>query len=561
MVNRIRLPSVCLASSGLPAVKKPRLSVVRWVVMCPLVLLSLRATAESVRYDIPHEAGADTVPVEVKYRVLPEADMKDRFARYAANDEELYTNAYCNAEAFAAMRTVVPRFECPDEELTDIYCFRWWTYRKHLRSTPSGWVVTEFLPTVGWAGKHNTISCPLGHQLREGRWLAREDYLDDYIRFMVTEGTVNGPRSYACWPAWGTLERAKVTGNRRLALDLLPRFVANYEAWEKGWETRTKGQLAGFWKGLFHLCGDREGTEIALSAEGARPMVNAALWAEASSIARIAREVGDGPLSERFAQKAARLEKEIKTRLWNRERAFFTAESYDGIQDSVCELHGYAPFYFRMPLGGEYAAAWRPLMSERGFLAPKGLTFPRRDTPGFKVSHNCREHECQWNGPSWPYATSVALTALHSSLQAGDGLPVGAGDFVKLLKQYARQHHLVWEDGRTVPWIDENYDPFDGIWLARSLILEADRTGVRKNRYPERGKDYNHSTFCDLVIAGLCGLVPQEGNEIDVRPLAPAEWDWWCLDGVRYHGKDLTVLFDRDGSRYGKGKGLVVLFE
>ena len=31
------------------------------------------------------------------------------------------------------------------------------------------------------------------------------------------------------------------------------------------------------------------------------------------------------------------------------------------------------------------------------------------------------------------------------------------------------------------------------------------------------------------------------------------------MDGVRYHGHDLTILFDRDGSRYGKGKDLVVL--
>ena len=30
---------------------------------------------------------------------------------------------------------------------------------------------------------------------------------------------------------------------------------------------------------------------------------------------------------------------------------------------------------------------------------------------------------------------------------------------------------------------------------------------------------------------------------------------------MRYHGHDLTVLFDRDGTRYGRGKGLVVLVD
>ena len=78
-------------------------------------------------------------------------------------------------------------------------------------------------------------------------------------------------------------------------------------------------------------------------------------------------------------------------------------------------------------------------------------------------------------------------------------------------------------------------------------------------RYVERGKDYNHSTFCDLVISGLCGLVPRQDGRIEVKPLAPESWDWWRLDGVRYHGSNLTILFDRYGTRYGNGSGLVVL--
>ena len=497
----------------------------------------------------------------VRYRVLDEADMRDRFARYAAGDDELYTNAYSNVEAFDALKGAVPRFECPDERLTDTYYFRWWTYRKHLKLTPSGWVVTEFLPDVGWAGKNNTIACPLGHQIREGRWLSEDAYLDDYLRFMVTEGCVNGPRTYVNWPAWSARERAKVTGKKTFLFSLLPKFVANYEAWEKGWQWRGNKACAGLTNGLFQSIGDREGTEFALSANGARPMVNAAMWAEASAIASIAREAGKAETAATFAAKAAALERAIKSRLWNAERSFFTTESADGRRDSVCELHGYAPFYFRMPLGGDFAEAWRPLTDERGFLAPKGLTFPRRDTPGFVVSHDCHQHECQWNGPSWPYATSITLTALYETLQDGLALPLEADAFARLLGQYAAQHRLTRDDGATVPWIDENLDPFTGRWLARDLMIEADRTGVRKMRYRERGKDYNHSTFCDLVISGLCGLVPRDDGEIVVKPLAPKAWDWWCVDGVRYHGKNVTILFDRDGTRYGKGKGLVVLSE
>jgi len=90
----------------------------------------------------------------------------DAFQHYVdtfnADDEELYANAFPNARAWAFLESNIPLFECPDKDIERTYYFRWWTYRKHVRDTPDGWVITEFLPTVPWSGKHNTISCPAG---------------------------------------------------------------------------------------------------------------------------------------------------------------------------------------------------------------------------------------------------------------------------------------------------------------------------------------------------------------------------------------------------------------
>ena len=495
-------------------------------------------------------------------RVLGEGLVRSHMERFSSDDDELYTNAIPNSAAGPWALENIPRFDCPDKELVRIYYFRWWTYRKHLRKTPSGWVVTEFLPKVPWAGKNNTICCPLNHHFLEGRWLRNSSYLDDYMRFMAREGRINGPKAYACAPAWSACERVNVTGDAKPVVELLPDFVRNYETWERGWKMIGSEFIAGFKpeQGLFELPKNHEGTEFALSPNGARPMLNSMMWAEASAIARLARSGGDAGLAARFEAKAAALEKSIKGRLWNTKKRFFTSMSPNGTLDDVCELHGYAPFYFRMPLKG-YEEAWRPLLSERGFFAPKGLAFPARDTPGFTVTPDFNGHECLWNGPSWPYATSVALTALYETLQSGERLPVSGEDFVRLLGQYAAQHARVREDGKAVPWIDEDLNPFTGDWQARTILIEQDRRGIRKLAIRERGKDYNHSTFCDLVIAGLCGIVPRERGGLVVKPLAPESWDWWCIDGVRYHGRDVTVLFDRDGSRYGKGRGLVVIDE
>ena len=492
-------------------------------------------------------------------RILKDELVRRRFDRFNLDDDEIYANAFSNRSAMEAIGRQIPLFECPDEDIERTYYFRWWTFRKHLRRTKDGgWVVTEFLPDVSWAGPENTISCPLGHHMLEGRWIRDPKFLDGHTEFMAKKGTVNGPRAYVCWPARGAWERAKVTGDFSLGERLLPDFVRNYETWERGW-ARQGGFRTGYDAklGLFCELRNFEGTEYALSCDGARPMVNSAMWAEADAIARFARLAGDAATAERFAAAAKALDANVSAKLWNGGKAFFTALAVDGRRDDVCELHGYAPFYFGMPAARGRGAAWPRLLSESGFMAPAGLTFPARDTPGFNVEVDFSKHECLWNGPSWPYATSVALTGLYRSLQGGE-TAISSEDFARLLHQYAAQQMITLEDGRRVPWIDEDLHPFTGEWLARRIMQEQTRSGGKKH-LRERGKDYNHSTFCDLVIAGLCGFVPQEDGSVVVKPLAPKSWDWWCVDGIRYHGYHVTVLFDRDGLRYGKGCGLVVL--
>jgi hypothetical protein len=103
-----------------------------------------------------------------------------------------------------------------------------------------------------------------------------------------------------------------------------------------------------------------------------------------------------------------------------------------------------------------------------------------------------------------------------------------------------------------IPWIDENLDPFPGIWLARDLK-------IAKHTFYGRGDHYNHSSYADLIITGLIGLRPRADSTIEVNPLVP--WDWFCLDGVPYHGHFVTILWDKDGRHFGRGHGLRVLVD
>ncbi len=67
---------------------------------------------------------------------------------------------------------------------------------------------------------------------------------------------------------------------------------------------------------------------------------------------------------------------------------------------------------------------------------------------------------------------------------------------------------------RSCPWIDEDLNPLTGDWIARSrLKIWQNGTWSAEKGGVERGKDYNHSTFCDLVITGLVGLRATGGRQ------------------------------------------------
>ena len=474
----------------------------------------------------------------------------DRFNR---DDEELYANIP-NADAWEFLKANIPLFECPDKDIERTYYFRWWTYRKHVKQTPDGYVITEFLPKVPWSGKYNTISCPAGHHFYEGRWLRDGKYLDDYAVFWFRKG--GAPRQYSFWAADAMWSRHLVTGSKALVLDLLPDLVRNYEAWEK------ERLLPD---GLFWQNDGQDGGEMSIGGSGLRATINSYMYGDAVAIARIAELAGKADLAAQYRGKAARIKRLVQERLWDAEAQFFKVLPRGEAAPlvDVRELHGYTPWYFNLPEPGKgYEVAWKQLMNPQGFYAPFGPTTAEQRHPGFKVSYE--GHACQWNGPSWPYATAVTLTAMANVLNNYEQNAVGKADYFETLRIYTRSHAFKREDGRVVPWIDENLDPRTGEWLARKMLLQQEEKRKAEGKEPggvkERGKDYNHSTYCDLIITGLAGLRPRADDTVEVNPLVPdGKWDWFCLDNVLYHGRILTILWDKTGGKYGKGKGLRVL--
>ena len=459
------------------------------------------------------------------------------------NDEELVVQHLPNSEAEKFLEDNIPYFNCPDKELEKTYYFRWWTFRKHIKETPAGFVITEFHPDVPWAGKYNTISCPAGHHFYEGRWLHDQTYLEDYARFWFRGG--GSPRSYSFWAPNSILEFAYVHQNKDLVIDLLPDFGQNYKEWEKSNLTED---------GLFWQIDDRDGMEVSVGGSGKRATINSYMFGDAKAIAEIAEMAGDNDTKQEYTAKAEKIRSLILARLWDEEDEFFKTlpRDSDDLVD-VRELHGYTPWYFSIP-DDEHSSAWKFLLTTDGFKAPFGPTTAERTHPGFRVVY--QGHACQWNGPSWPMATSITLKAMANLLRNYDQSVISKHDFIDLLNTYSNSHRRINERGEKVFWIDENLNPFTGDWISRTMLFARDQ----KPR--ERGKDYNHSAFCDFIISDLIGIQPSMENTVIIDPLIPEDyWDWFCLDNLKYHGRILTVVWDQDGSKYQKGKGFSVFID
>jgi hypothetical protein len=479
-------------------------------------------------------------------RVLDAESFRRYVEEFNAADPEDVNGHVPNARAWEWMKRNVPLFACPDAEIERTYYFRWWTFRKHIKETPEGYLITEFLKKVNHAGDYNSLSCAFGHHVAEARWLRDPQYLDGDVAFWLRGGPRKNFHQFSGWAAAALWDRYCVDGRRDYVVSYLDSLILDYEAWEH--ERLTDS-------GLYWQRDVSDGMEESVSGgrrvRNIRPTINSHQYGNARAIAAIARLAGRGAVGRTYESKAARLREMVGQRLWNREDRFFETLTESGQPAGVREQIGYTPWMFHLPPDREeYAEAWKQLVDPRGFYAPYGPTTAEQRHPGFKIAYE--GDDCQWNGPSWPFSTTVTLRALANLLHDYRQRSVSRHDWFRIFEIYTRSQRLKLADGREIPWIDENLNPFTGEWLARARK-------IAKGTFYGRGDYYNHSGYCDLVIGGLAGLRPRADGVVDVRPLVPeGKWDWFCLDQVPYHGRTLTVLWDRTGSKFGRGKGLRV---
>lgn len=503
--------------------------------------VSAATSAASSALTVPGGFPAGSVPA-----VLRPADYRHHVDYFNQMEDENITQAIPNAAAWDWMTANIPLFDCPDAQLEQTYYYRWWTLRKHIEQTPVGYAMTEFLVPRNYADQWKLIASAVGHHIHESRWLRDTTYLDQIVRTWY-RGRNGQPmaklHNYSSWIAHSLWQRYLVDGRRDWLLSMLPDMEEEYNWW---YTTHRREN------GLYWQADVQDAMEETISGgrrkKYLRPSINSYMYGNARALANtcalaaadtaransvLAGFAGKAAL---YNQQADTLRQLVKRVLWNDRHQFFETHRIDS-SANVREAIGFLPWYTGLVTAEpQYATAWLQLADPQGFSAPRGLTTAERRHPQFRT-HGVGK--CEWDGAVWPFATAQTLTALANYLNTADAPVITDSVYFSELKKYTEAH-----SHRGRPYIGEYHDEVTGYWL------KGDQ---------ERSRYYNHSTYCDLVITGLCGLRPRQDNTIEVNPLLPADtWSYFCLDAVPYHGHTLTIVYDRDGSRYHVGPGLRV---
>ena len=474
-------------------------------------------------------------------------DIQKKLAEYVykfnGSDEECYKNDIDNEHAYEWMAENIPLIECPDKTLEMIYYFRWWTFRKHIKNTCDGYVITEFLPEVPWSGRHNAIAAPVGHHIAEAKWLkCRKKLIEEYAMFWL-DGNED-IYSYSNWLIYALYEYSEFSNNYSFGIDNLDKLIYMYGRWEKKHKTDT---------GLFWSIDAKDAMEFSISGvnselrgeRGIRPTLNSYMAANAKAISAFAKKSGNKVIELLYEKKAEEIASKMTQLLWDGD--FFKAvhsknpDKFPAVNElaadrNVMELLGYIPWEFNLVPAG-YEEAFKYLKDEQCFNAPKGLTTADMRHKRFMYK---AEHECLWNGYVWPFATSQTLNAAINLLNNYKQEIISKKDFYNMLKKYAECHFRAREDGKTVCWIDEVLDPFTGEWTARE-ILKSKKWDKNTGGY-ERGKDYNHSAFCDITLRGLLGI-NFVNSEIVLKPLIPDEWEYFMVDNLYMGNRRISIYY------------------
>lgn len=440
------------------------------------------------------------------------------------------------AEAEKWLADEIPTFDCPDPIWKRCYYYRWFVVRANYAEENG--IPGFYEGKRGGYTRHITYSAP--HIMDEVRWLADGKYAYGQADILGKRREPDGRRfgGYTHWIAstlWGAY---LVHPDKKRLAELLPAWqedtqrTAGYvwpgQNWTllsppNHWATGMEWQPAWFY---FNNYDRSKETKLC------RPDYNAYYYANAREVAEALRELGDPEKAKTFDQMADRLKSAVQSEMWDSKTCYFYSTKEGTSQKAmVKECVGIYPFAFGLP-DKDKASAFKSILDPKQFWGKWPITTCDMNCPMYTPNVQL----CNWNGPVWPHAESIVANALANGIRVYKASGVTPGTLYQFLDAYTK---LQYED--------------KGAWRQPNIHEEGNADDGQMYGCP----DYFHSTYNDLIIRLVGGLMPRNDDTVELHPVVGAPWDHFRLDKVPYRGHKLSIVWDnRAKGRYaGAPKG------
>ncbi|MBM3291043.1 MAG: hypothetical protein FJY92_12915 [Candidatus Hydrogenedentes bacterium] len=263
--------------------------------------------------------------------------------------------------------------------------------------------------------------------------------------------------------------------------------------------------------------------------------LTAYVYGNARNLARVLDAIGDAPGAQKYDAIADKIRGAVENAMWDANTNFFySVEPATGKMAMVKEVIGVYPFYFSMfgpDDGRPYLAAWKSMIDPNEFWTAWPVASASKLCKAYSQDVNFngkRVGGCMWNGPTWPHANSLVMSAMAATMREFPDSPLNADKLYELFKSFTMAQFKGQD--LAFPWTGEYYNGDSGEW----------RTEQR---------DYNHSTYIDVLIADIAGLRPRNDDVIKLHPLIAAQMPPFVIDGIRYHNRDISILWSpKDGA-------------
>jgi hypothetical protein len=465
-------------------------------------------------------------------------------------------------------------FRCSDLLVDKMYYHRWYNVKKNSMNPRLGKLQHRTFSEGRWTADWyaNVISYGAGHQIRESRWLRDPSYAWGHLQTWTENPRPDGifpshitPKGeqggqYTDWigsTAWDVYE---VHPDKALLAAVADPVAQNAEAWRtvygKGgspllvvdshWWTGMEWQPS-FFSFANYNTGGGAGTDPSKMTALRRVDLTAYNFGNAQTAARIYRELGRSEDAARLQKLADETRDAVDSDMWDPATLWFhSLRASDDVKSPDKEIIGLYPFYFDLPPKSKgYEAAWERVFDPQQFWTKYPLASVDRDCPAYSQNGwpvGPGGSGCMWNGPSWPHANSLVMTAMANVLRHYGPSAVTKKRLYDLFHSFTEvQFH---PKVPPIPWTGEFYNGDTGEWKTQQ-------------------RDYNHSTWIDPLISDQIGLVPRADNDLEIDSLLPDHtWSYYLLDGQAYRGHDVTIAWDEKGGHLDRAfKGYAVYLD